>query len=247
MNDPNARLRAIWVLLSGALVTAACYSATAFRPEGEWPRVSRSAAEKPSVDGLTPAQRLWRSMDEAEKNGRYDEALALNDAIRARHGDLYLVNFRAGRLHALKQDFASAAEAYRRAAAMSPKALAPLNGMAACYVAMGKSDLALKTSLAVLTIDPMNATATRRVAELHVEAKEPQAAEAYYLKLLAAAPEDLDLGAQYAWCLLAQGKTDQARAVFGSILVAAPGHASSLAGWNRCNLPITPERNEEKP
>lgn len=182
----------------------------------------------------TQAQQLWLAMEEAEKNGRYDDALASNYAIQAGHGNLYLINYRAGRLFTLKQNHTAAVESYQKASALAPGAVAPLNFMASSYIALGKPDLAIKTSLAVLVIDPMNPIANRRLAELYVQTKQYQMAETYYLKMLALTPEDLDIGAQYAWSLYYQGRVDQAGKVFGTILTASPTHATSLLGWNLC-------------
>ena len=67
----------------------------------------------------TQAQQLWLAMDEAEKNGRYDEALASNHAIQASHGNHYLINYRAGRLYSLKENHADAFESYQKASALA--------------------------------------------------------------------------------------------------------------------------------
>jgi tetratricopeptide (TPR) repeat protein len=182
----------------------------------------------------TQAQQLWLAMDEAEKNGRYDEALAINHAIQTSHGNHYLINYRAGRLCSLKENHAAALESYQKASTLAPGAVAPLNSMASSYIALGKTDLAIKTSLAVLVIDPMNPSANRRLAELYILSKQYLMAETYYLKMLSLTPEDLDIGAQYAWCLYYQGRVEEARKVFGIILTAAPSHTSSLLGWNLC-------------
>jgi len=183
----------------------------------------------------TQAQQLWLAMDEAEKNGRYDEALASNNAIQAAYGNLYLINYRAGRLYSLKENHAAALESFQKASALAPGAMAPLNSMASSYIALGKPDLAIKTSLAVLVIDPMNPIANRRIAELYVLSKQYLMAEPYYLKMLALTPEDFDIGAQYAWCIYYQGRVDEARKVFGNILTAASANTSSQLGWNLCN------------
>ena len=182
----------------------------------------------------TQAQQLWLAMDEAEKNGRYDEALASNNAIQAAYGNLYLINYRAGRLYSLKQNHLAALESFQKASALAPGAMSPLNAMASSYVALGKPDLAIKTSLAALMIDPMNPIANRRIAELYVLSKQYLMAEPYYLKMLILTPEDFDIGAQYAWCLYYQGRGDEAQKIFGNILTAAPAHTSSQLGWNLC-------------
>jgi tetratricopeptide (TPR) repeat protein len=194
----------------------------------------------------TQAQQLWLAMDEAEKNGRYDEALASNHAIQASHGNHYLINYRAGRLYSLKENHAVALEYYQKASALAPGAMAPLNSMAASYVSLGKPELAIKTSLAVLVIDPMNLIANRRLAELYVLSKQYIMAEPYYLKMLTMTPEDFDIGAQYAWCIYYQGRVDQAQKVFGAILTAAPSHSSSLIGWNLCNSAKQPPKKGVK-
>ena len=221
-------------LLALTLVLTASYSRSS-NPQSNNSVTTLNPPATTSDFKPTQAQQLWLAMDEAEKNGRYDEALASNHAIQSAYGNLYLINYRAGRLYSLKENHAAALESYQKASALAPGAMAPLNAMAASYIALEKPDLAIKTSLAVLVIDPMNQIANRRLAELYVLSKQYLMAEPYYLKMLALTPEDLDIGAQYAWCLYYQGRVDQARKVFGTILTAAPSHTSSLLGWNLCD------------
>jgi len=221
-------------LLALILVLTASYSRSS-NPIDNNPTIISTAPATITEFKPTQAQQLWLAMDEAEKNGRYDEALASNHAIQASHGNHYLINYRAGRLYSLKENHADALESYQKASALAPGAMAPLNSMAASYISLGKPDLAIKTSLAVLVIDPMNLIANRRLAELYVLSGQYLMAEPYYLKMLTLMPEDFDIGAQYAWCIYYQGRVDQAQKVFGAILTAAPSHTSSLLGWNLCN------------
>ena len=224
-------------LLALTLVLTASYSRSS-NPQSNISATSLNPSATTSDFKPTQAQQLWLAMDEAEKNGRYDEALATNHAIQAAHGNHYLINYRAGRLYSLKENHTAALESYRKASSLAPGAMAPLNAMAASYIALEKLDLAIKTSLAVLVIDPMNQIANRRLAELYILSKQYLMAETYYLKMLSLTPEDLDIGAQYAWCLYYEGRLDQAQKVFGTILTAAPSHTSSLLGWNLCDSAI---------
>lgn len=233
MVDPKNQLIIGSALLAFTLVLTASYSRSS-NPQSNNSSTTLNPPATTADFKPTQAQQLWLAMDEAEKNGRYDEALASNHAIQAAYGNLYLINYRAGRLYSLKENHAAALEAYQKASTLAPGAMAPLNCIASSYIALGKPDLAIKTSLAVLVIDPMNQIANRRLAELYVLSRQYLMAEPYYLKMLALTPEDFDLGAQYAWCIYYQGRVEEARKVFGTILTAAPTHTSSQLGWNLC-------------
>ena len=229
------------VLLTSAfaavlLVIGATVQSSGARSEKNTPSTTVATASEKQTANVTvvTTQQLWQAMEQAEKEGRYTEALACNQAIRLQTGELYLVNYRAGRLHFLQQDYAAASEAYRRASVLAPGALAPLQGLVNCYVAQGRHELALQTCRAVLVLDPMNEATNRRCGELHLLRKEYPEAERYYLKLLGLHPEDLEVAAQYGWCLFHQQRVLQARATFGAILLAAPNQSSALSGWYAC-------------
>src|SRR3954470_3614496 len=91
----------------------------------------------PSDDagGKPQAAQLWRAMNAAEAEQKYDQALKINQAIRDQTGDLYLVNLRAGWLHYQKKQYVESISFYRKAAGMAPSALAPLLGLSNCHLA----------------------------------------------------------------------------------------------------------------
>lgn len=198
---------------------------------------SAPAPQKPqaAAPAWVAMQQLWRNMNDAERDGRYEEALEYNRAIRSQTGDLYLITLRAGWLHYLKGDYAAGSASYRQAAALSPGAVSPLLGLANCQAAAGDAESALRAAQAVLAIDPMNYPANRRVADLLYRKGDYPHAETYYLKIATLYPEDLDTAAQLAWCHLQQGRVSQARTIFGNVLIASPNHAASLQGIGACD------------
>jgi tetratricopeptide (TPR) repeat protein len=239
MFDPNKRVLLLATVLAAALVTAAAFERSACF------LLKCATVERIStVPAISPVQQLWVGMDEAERDGRYDEALALNEAIRSDHADLYLINYRAGRLHFLKQDYAAAVESYRRAANLSPSAINPLLELAACYVRLDQTDQAILAYQSVLALDPMNPAANSRLADLHFQRQNYATADAFYLRLCALHPEDLDVATRYGWSQFRQERISQARAVFQAVLIAAPLHEQALSGLRACDALKTSDAEE---
>jgi tetratricopeptide (TPR) repeat protein len=227
--SPRGVARAL--ALAAILVAAAAYSVAS--PRSSPPAVP--AITVPDANGnLTPAQQLWQNLNDAEKNGRYDDALAFAKLLRGQYGELYLVNLRSGWLFYLKKDYTSSLEAYRRASVQAPGSASALQGMASCYVELGYTEQAIQTSNALLAVIPMNYQANRRLADLYFQVKNYSRAEVLYLKLSNMYPEDLDVAAQLAWCYFSQGRGDAAQAIFQSVLIVAPNHASAQVGLNSC-------------
>lgn len=221
------------VAFAATLVVAAAYSVASPR------NPSPLSGSIPQISGnLTPAQQLWQNLAAAEKNGQYDDALEYSRLLREQHGELYLVNLRAGWLHYLKKDFASSLEAYRRASLQSPGSVSALQGMASCAVELGHIDQAIQTTNALLAIDPMNYQANRRLADLYFQKKNIARAELFYLKLSSLYPEDLDVATQLAWCYHGQARVEAAQSIFQSVLIVAPNHSSAQVGWNACQVVI---------
>lgn len=105
-------------LLALMLVLTASYSRSSNRIDNN-PTIISTAPATITEFKPTQVQQLWLAMDEAEKNGHYDEALASNHAIQASHGNHYLINYRAGRLYSLKENHAAALEYYQKASTLA--------------------------------------------------------------------------------------------------------------------------------
>jgi tetratricopeptide (TPR) repeat protein len=189
---------------------------------------SDDVAQKPHVADL------WRAMNAAEAEEKFDHALKLNQAIRSESGDLYLVDLRAGWLRYKKKQYALAMDFYRKAAALAPSAIAPLLGLANCHAALDDLESATQAATAVLAIDPVNYAAQRRLAELRYRQKQYAVAETHCRTLVALYPEDLDVAALFAWCRLQQDQPAEARSIFLNILIAQGTHASSQEGFAAC-------------
>ena len=186
---------------------------------------------------LRDDQRLWNASYEAEQQGQYDQALKPMKTIRESHGDFYLANLRTGWLLYLKKDYAGALAAYQKASLLAPGALSPLIGQMNCHDALGDGEGSLRAGMAVLVLDPMNASVNRRLADLHYARKDYARAASYYLKLATLFPEDLDLANALAWSYLNSSRPAEAQAIFEAILVVAPAHASALQGLAICTSP----------
>ena len=210
------------------------------------PLVAAVVTLAPSDDGVNRhAADLWRAMNVAEAEEKFDQALKLNQAIRDQSGDLYLIDLRAGWIHYKKKQYVEAMGFYRKAAGMAPSALAPLLGLVNCHAALGELEAAAQTANAVLAIDPMNYAAQRRLAEIRYRKHEYAAAESRCLTLAALYPEDLDVAALLAWCRLQQDQPAEARAIFANVLIAQSTHASSLEGVAACDQKLA-ERRETR-
>jgi tetratricopeptide (TPR) repeat protein len=201
------------------------------------PLIAALVTLAPSDDALGKPRvaELWRAMNAAEAEKKFDQALKINQAIRDQSGELYLIDLRAGWLHYQKKQYGEALGFYRKAAGMAPSALAPLMGLSNCHLALGDLESSAQTATAVLAIDPVNYAAVKRLAELHYRKQEYAAAESRCLTLVALYPEDLDIAALLAWCRLRQDQPLEARAIFANILIAQSSHASSLEGIAACD------------
>ncbi len=188
--------------------------------------LSLASAPAVATDRVNPWQRSY----ELEALGSYDEALntlyGVPTSARA-----YTWELRRGWLLYLAGDHGEAIEAYRAAVHLEPEALEPRLGLLLPLLADRRWVDAASAADGALALDEDNAIALGRLAWAQYNLGRYAEAEAAYALALADFPSDVDLRAGLGWCLLRQGRLDDAERAFEAVLVVAPQHAGALEGY----------------
>ena len=159
-----------------------------------------------------------------EKDGRYDEALALYRAALAR-------GIIDGRLHSRIADLlvrdghkAEAIPEYEISARINPGDTASQVNLATAYMESGRAADAERVFKAVISIDPSNAAAQNGLGVLAIQRQDGNAARAYFEKAAELDPDlaeaQLNLGLLYKMA----GDRTRARACFERFLAKASPH-----------------------
>ena len=164
-----------------------------------------------------------------KKPANYSEALKITKAI-LEETNSFLGNLRAGWLHYLIGEYDNSIDYYSKASVMAPGAVTPLTGLSNCYIAKKDSANAIRITSAILSLDPTNYAANKRLSELYWNSEDYARASVYYLKLSTLYPEDLDIANSLAWSYLKLGRTYEAKIIFNNILIVNPVHSGAKAG-----------------
>jgi tetratricopeptide (TPR) repeat protein len=173
---------------------------------------------------------LYRASYQLEANRDAAGALAKMREIRAITGATYFVNARLGWLAYLAGDFGGAAQAYRQAINLAPKAVEPRLGLTLPLLAQRRWRDLERACRDVLALDPHNAVGRARLAHaLYSVGNYPDAA-ALYRQLVADYPADLDHQTGLGWALWRMGRRAEAAGLFQAVLAVSPDNANAKQG-----------------
>lgn len=131
-------------------------------------------------------------------------------------------------------DFLHALELYKEASSRSYGAINPLLGQVNCYRKLGRRGEAMQVAKSILTLDPMNYSASVALAELYFATGEFSKSAAFYSKLRRLYPEDLAVMSGLAWSYLKQGWSRQAEPLFEKIIFDSPAYPFAGEGLEIC-------------
>lgn len=181
------------------------------------------AACPPISQGLKSAgAALYQQSYECEEGGQLAAALAALERLPAPLQDAYLAHLRRGWLLYRLGRHREAADAYAAARSREPDSLEARLGALAPLLAEGDLAGCARLAREVLRRDPLNYTATLRLAYVQYMSGEYPAAIAGYRRLLDAYPGALEVKSGLAWSLLQFGGAAEATRLFREVLEVAP-------------------------
>jgi len=149
----------------------------------------------------------------------------------------YFFQLRLGWLLYLAADHAGAIRAYRRAAALEPRALEPILGLTLPQLALRRWQDAAATARAVLRKDAKSYLAQSRLAWALFNLGRFAESERVYVRVLELYPADLEMRSGLGWALLKQGKTAAALKTFRAVLAVSPKNRSAHDGAAAATAP----------
>lgn len=136
--------------------------------------------------------------------------------------EIAAAHVRARRFDAARAVFAKVLEA-------APNHVGALGGMATLMLVGGQGGSALPIYAKILSIDPTNDEAESNRAVVYFQAGDPSAAELGFRRVLGRKPDHADAAYNLARCVLAQGRVQEAAALYHRVALVAPedprGHA----------------------
>jgi tetratricopeptide (TPR) repeat protein len=203
--------------------------------------VARSAAALAAVIALaTPLSAghaqsertgaLLRDSYVLEGKRDYSGAIVRVREARNAGATAYFVALRSGWLSYLLADYQGAIASYSEAVAAEPKAIEPKLGLTLPLLAQRNWRELERACMAVLQLDPRNATALSRLGLAQYNAGNFAGAEATYRRLVDDYPADLDYRTGLGWAQLKLGRNADARTTFEWVLAVSPDNVNARAG-----------------
>jgi len=173
---------------------------------------------------------LFESSFAKEATGKTAEALADVTNILRKKPEHYTANLRAGWLNYLAKNYNESIRFYRKAIAVSPRALEPQLGLMLPLMAAKRWSEAERVGQTVLRTDRRSYLARSRLAYIHFSRHSYAKAEGFYDAVLADYPADTEMMLGLGWTLLKQGRKADARAMFQRVLEIHRKNANAKAG-----------------
>ncbi|OYU85722.1 MAG: hypothetical protein CFE24_00510 [Flavobacterium sp. BFFFF2] len=163
-----------------------------------------------------------------ENGQKYNEAV---DALKALNKpNDYVVNLRLGWLLYNGKRYEESVAFYKKAAALMPVAIEPLQGLVNTQIALNKWGDVEQTYLAILKIDTKNSKTNYYLGMMYYNRKEYSKADKYFSVILNLYPYDYDAMLMSAWNAYFMGKTNEAKDLFHRVLLYSPTDASAKEG-----------------
>ena len=163
-----------------------------------------------------------------EAKYQYDEAIqVLKDVYSDK---AYSINMRLGWLCYLDKNYASAINYYKKSIDLMPASAEALWAILSPQIASEKWADVEKTYLAILKLEPKNATAHYKLGVIYYYRKNYTAAKKYFDVALNLYPLDYNNLLMSAWTDYFLGKTNEAKVLFNRVLLLYQGDASATEG-----------------
>jgi tetratricopeptide (TPR) repeat protein len=163
-----------------------------------------------------------------EAKYQYDEAIqVLKDVYSDK---AYSINMRMGWLCYLDKNYASSINYYKKSIDLMPASAEALWAILSPQIASEKWADVEKTYLAILKLEPKNATAHYKLGVIYYYRKNYTAAKKYFDVALNLYPLDYNNLLMSAWTNYFLGKTNEAKVLFNRVLLLYQGDASAIEG-----------------
>lgn len=183
---------------------------------------------------LVAAQDQKTLQDAFSKSYTLEAGLKYNEAVELLKGlnttDNYPVQLRLGWLYYLGKRYEESIAAYKKAAAIMPASVEPLNGITTVLAAQSKWTELEANYLTILKNDPKNSQTNFRLGQIYYNRKEYVKAEKYFNIALNLYPFDYDIMLMSAWTYYFLGKNGEAKELFNQVLLYKPTDASAKDG-----------------
>jgi tetratricopeptide (TPR) repeat protein len=173
---------------------------------------------------------LYRASYQAEARGDYAGALGRLREIRKAAGASYFASLRTGWLAYLASDLSTAEANYRDAIAAKPKAIEAKIGLTLVLFVAQKWRPLEAACKQVLAENDKNPSVRARLAAAYYNLGNFPDAAAGYRKLVEEYPGELDYQTGLGWALLRLGKIEEARKMFGFVLLVSPDNPNARDG-----------------
>lgn len=163
-----------------------------------------------------------------EAKYQYDEAIqVLKDVYSDK---AYSINMRLGWLCYLDKNYASAINYYKKSIDLMPASAEALWAILSPQIASEKWADVEKTYLAIIKLEPKNATAHYKLGVIYYYRKNYSTAKKYFDVALNLYPLDYNNLLMSAWTDYFLGKTNEAKVLFNRVLLLYQGDASATEG-----------------
>lgn len=204
-----------WIALIGAVLVGLSPAA------GQAQQAPAQARTQPALDIAGAYARSF----ELERAERFDEAIRALGPVYAAYPNGYTVNLRMAYLFYRNGNHANAVTHYERAGAAAPYSLEPKLGRLLPLLAQERWVDAEALAYQIVSGDHFNYYANLRlIVALRAQGK-LDAALQVALKMITAYPTDGDYLVELALVRDARGETDEAKRLFGEILILYPDSA----------------------
>jgi tetratricopeptide (TPR) repeat protein len=165
-----------------------------------------------------------------EAKYQYEEAIK---TIKDHYSEKsYPINVRLGWLYYLSKNYATSTSYYQKARLLMPAAAEPLWGLLGPQIAAEKWTDVEKTYLAIVKLEPKNATAHYKLGMIYYYRKNYSNAKKYFDVALNLYPMDYNSLLMSAWSNYFLGNMNEAKILFNRVLLLYQSDESALEGLN---------------
>ena len=163
-----------------------------------------------------------------EAKYEYEEAIKAVKEVYSEKS--YPIHARLGWLYYVNKNYASSINCYQKAHDLMPAAAEPLWGLLSPLIALEKWTEVEKTYLAILKLEPKNATAHYKLGMIYYYRKNYTNAKKYFDIALNLYPLDYNSLLMTAWTHYFLGNMSEAKVLFNRVLLLYPTDSSAIEG-----------------
>ena len=183
-----------------------------------------ATGKEPPLSGHWIKQAAYHLLqaEKAEREERYEDALARYQQAIEIFPDMKGVHRRIGMMHLKLEDYPKAAEALEKVPMEEELTFGLANNLGVTYLAMNEYEKAEKNLLIASRLNPSYPLAYFNLATLYMRTEEPEKATQFFQKYLDLKPEDVSATQTYALLLLQLKRWEAAIKVLEQVRLAAP-------------------------